>query len=92
MDSSTPCGHWFGHWSIRDVGSPAHGALVSRKLRPQSGIADPEHVASEAVAMLAEQVRDDVCDLAGCARHVDLERHRVDGDVALTQLLRERSG
>ena len=66
--------------------------LVSRKLRPQSGIADPEHVAGDAVAMLAEQVRDDVCDLVGSARHVDLERHRVDGNVALVQLQRERSG
>src|SRR5690349_1192086 len=57
----------------------------------QSGIADPEYLAGEAVAMLAEQVRDDVRDLGGCARHIDLERHRVDGDVALTQLKRERS-
>jgi hypothetical protein len=43
-------------------------------------------VAGEAVATLAEQVRDDVCDLGGYARPVDLERHGVDGDVALTQL------
>ena len=41
--------------------------------------------------MLAEQVRDDVCDLVGCVRDIYLERHRVDGDVALTQLERERS-
>ncbi len=42
-----------------------------RNLRLQSGIADPKHLAGEAVAMLAEQVRDDVCDLVGCARPVD---------------------
>jgi hypothetical protein len=54
-------------------------------LRPQSGIADPEHLAGEAVAMLAEQVRDDVSDPVGYARPMDFERHRVDGDVALTQ-------
>ena len=63
---------------------------MSQNLRPQSA-ADPEHVTGEAVAMLAEQVRDDVRDLVGCARHADLDSHRVDGDVALTQLERERS-
>jgi hypothetical protein len=36
--------------------------------------------------MLAEQVRDDVRDLVGCARSADFDSHRVDGDVALTQL------
>jgi hypothetical protein len=30
-------------------------------------VADPEHLAGEAGAVLAEQVRDDVCDLAGLA-------------------------
>ena len=54
-------------------------------LRPQSGIADPEHLTGEAVAVAAEQVRDNVSDPVGCARPVDFERHRVDGDVALTQ-------
>jgi hypothetical protein len=42
-------------------------------------------LAGEAVAMLAEQVRDDVSDPVGYARPMDFERHRVDGDVALTQ-------
>jgi len=66
--------------------------LLSRgNLRPKSGIADPEHLAGDAVAMVAEQVCDDVCHLVRCARHVDFERHRVDGDVTLTQLQRERS-
>jgi len=49
-------------------------------------MADPEHLTGEAVAILAEQVRDDVCNLAGCTRPADLERHRVDSDVAVTQL------
>jgi hypothetical protein len=57
-----------------------------------SRIVDPEHVASKAVAAVGEQVRDDVGDPVGCARHVDLERDRVDGDVALTELECERSG
>ena len=55
-------------------------------LRPQSGIADPEHLAGEAVAMLAEQVRDDVSDPVGYAQRVRLERHRVDGNAAPAQL------
>ena len=73
----------------RRVGRPCLGQdyLVSRgNLRPKSGIADPERLAGDAVTMLAEQVRDDVCDLVGCARPVDFERHRVDGDVTLMQL------
>ncbi len=40
--------------------------------------------------MLAEQVGDDVRDLVGCAWDIYFERHRVDGDVALPQLERER--
>ena len=61
--------------------------LVSRgNLQSQSGIVGPEHLAGEAAAKVAEQVRDDICDPVGCARPVDFERHRVDGDVALTQL------
>jgi hypothetical protein len=80
-----------GQGSARDDGLPAAAKfqdyLVSRgNLRPKSGIADPERQAGDAVTMLAEQVRDDVCDLVGCARPVDFERHRVDGDVTLTQL------
>ena len=36
--------------------------LVSRgNLQPKSGIADPKHLAGDAVAMVAEQVRDNVC-------------------------------
>ena len=41
--------------------------------------------------MLAEQVGDDVRDLVGCIGDIYFERHRVDGDVALPQLERERS-
>ena len=66
--------------------------LVSRgNLQSQSGIAGPEHLAGEAPAKVAEQVRNHVCDPVGCARPMDFERHRVDGDVTLTQLQRERS-
>jgi len=55
-------------------------------LRPQSSIADPEHLTGEAVATVAEQIRNDVCDPAGYARPVNRERHRIDSDVALAQL------
>lgn len=70
-----------GNSTPEHFGQPAHdkGAgpcrsritWCRRNLRLQSGIADPEHLAGEAVAMLAEQVRDEVCDLVGCARPVD---------------------
>jgi hypothetical protein len=42
-------------------------------LRPKSGIAHPKHLAGDAVTMLAEQVRDDVCNPVGCARPVGFE-------------------
>ena len=53
---------------------------------------DPEHVASKAVATVGEQVCDDVGDPVRCARPIDVERDRVDGDVALTELECERPG
>ena len=49
-------------------------------------IAYPENLTGEAVTLVAEQVRDDVCDLVGYTWPVDFERHSIDGDVALTQL------
>ena len=58
----------------------------AERLWPQFSIAYPENLTGEAAAMVAEQVRDDVCDLVGCTWPVDFERHSVDGDVALTQL------
>ena len=71
---------------------PFHCGPQSGRCRRMSRIVDPEHVASKAVATVGEQVRDDAGDPVGCARHVDLERDRVDGDVALTELECERSG
>ena len=38
---------------------------AARKLWPAFSTADPENLTGEAVAMVAEQVRDDVCDLVG---------------------------
>ena len=72
-----PAGPWSGFWGLRSR---------PRNLLLQSGIADPEHLAGEAVAMVAEQVRDDVCDPVGRTWPADLERHRVDRDAAFTQL------
>jgi hypothetical protein len=68
-----PCGGQYAPWR-------------AERLWPQFSIAHPENLTGEAVAMVAEQVRDDVCDLVGCTWPVDFERHSVDGDVALTQL------
>ena len=42
-------------------------------LRQQPGIADPEHLAGDAMALVAEQVRDDICYPVGCTRLVGLE-------------------
>src|SRR6185437_5763573 len=52
---------------------------------------NPENLTGDAVAVVAEQVGDDVCDPVGYARPVDRERHRVDTDIALVQFQRERS-
>jgi hypothetical protein len=57
-----------------------------------SWIADPEHVTSKAVATVGEQIRDGVGDPVRWARPIDVKRDRVDGDVALMELQRERPG
>ena len=57
-------------------------------LRPQFSIAYMEDLTGEAVAMAAEQVRDDVCDLVGQAWPVGRGRYRFDRDVTLAQLNR----
>ena len=66
---------------------PARNCLIPLwDLRPQFSIAYLEDLTGEAVAMAAEQVRDDVCDLVRQARPVGRGRYRVNRDVALTQL------
>jgi hypothetical protein len=49
-------------------------------------LVDADHITGEAVPFVAEQVRDDAGEPLGRARFVDLERLRVDRDIALTKL------
>src|SRR5215467_4207076 len=75
-------------------GPSSQGRALARPLGSwwQPGIAGPEHLTGEVAATVAEQVRDEACYAAGLARPAGVERHRVDGDIALAQFQRERPG